>query len=81
MPHDCYVLMAQSRHCLPWRESKAHIISGRFDATRNLKCSADRSCWPFSGLPAWIAALVVTAIAVYRAALALFGPPLGFMAG
>lgn len=36
---------------------------------------------PWWQVPTWIAALVATAIAVYRAALAFFGPPLGFMAG
>lgn len=36
---------------------------------------------PWWQVPAWIAVLVAMAVAVYRAALALFGQPLGFMAG
>lgn len=36
---------------------------------------------PWWQVPAWIAVLIAMAVAVYRAALALFGPPLGFMAG
>ena len=36
---------------------------------------------PWWQVPAWIAVLIAMAVAVYRAALALFGQPLGFMAG
>ena len=36
---------------------------------------------PWWQVPAWIVALVATAFAVYRLALALFGPPLGFLVG
>lgn len=36
---------------------------------------------PWWQVPAWIAVLVAMAVAVYRAALVLFGQPLGFMAG
>ena len=36
---------------------------------------------PWWQVPAWIAALVATAIAVYRLAIAVFGQPLGFLAG
>src|SRR5262245_33629011 len=36
---------------------------------------------PWWQVPAWIATVVATAIAVYRPTLALSGPPLSFMAG
>ena len=36
---------------------------------------------PWWQVPAWIAVLIAMAVAVYRTALTLFGPPLGFMAG
>jgi tetratricopeptide (TPR) repeat protein len=36
---------------------------------------------PWWQVPAWMVALAAAAFAAYRLALALFGPPLGFMAG
>lgn len=36
---------------------------------------------PWWQVPAWIVALAATSFAAYRLALALFGPPLGFLAG